>query len=79
VIPARMMIVDSVSARDRKVKKDISIRIDMTIARESAELGQSSKVPQQLTRWFFVRQEVFGHGEGQERIQTMRCEMVDVV
>ena len=35
MIPARMMTVDTLSARDRKVKKEIRIRIPTTAGRRS--------------------------------------------
>jgi hypothetical protein len=35
MIPARMMTVDTLSARDRKVKKEIRMRIPTTAGRRS--------------------------------------------
>jgi hypothetical protein len=35
MIPARMMTVDTLSARDRKVKKEIRIRIPTTVVGRS--------------------------------------------
>ena len=71
MIPARMTMLESVSASDRNVKKEMRIRIETTgmlWLEERVCIASSGWL--RLTRWFLVRQKILRHVNA-ERTPTM--------